>query len=106
MQPIESSTHDVILCLWRCPIKLDPLTLLDQLQNICSGANAIWKPTCSIASQAQESDDGWPVRLQLWVFPWFLVDLLVSLLDDRGHYRGGTIAVVVDPWLFWILVAF
>ena len=105
MKPIESPTHDIILRLWRCSIKLNPLTLLDQFKNIRSSSNTIWKTTSSIACQTQKSDNGRSVRLQLRMLSRLLIDLSVPLLYHRGNYWGCTITIIVDPWLFRVLVA-
>ena len=106
VQPIKSSTHNIVQVGWVCGINLQPLALLDKFENVSSSPDAIRKPAGCISGQAKQGHDCRPIRMKLRMVSWLLVGLLTLLLNDWTYYRGCAFFIIENPGSCRMLVSF
>lgn len=111
MQSIEGAADDAIKLILVNPIKFDPLTMLNQFNNICSSANSVWKSACSISSKTQKGHDSWTIWNKLWMISRLIVKWNLNLpififLNDWTNDVSGAVVVDVDEGFLWVYIPF
>lgn len=110
MEAVECPADDVVELLRVDSLCLEPLAVLNKLQNVCTRSDPVRKPTSGIARQAQKSDDTRSVRVELRMVTRLVVEryleTILVLLGYRTDNRRCAIFVEVNPRLLWLFVSF
>ncbi len=98
VQAVEGPRHNVVEFLGvHGEVRVQPLRLLDQLNDICARAFAVREPGSRIPCQAEESDHGRPAGFESFMIARFIVATHLLFLGKRSHDGSAAIRVEIDP---------